>query len=65
MIRHYESQELIPERAGHWATIGFYTARDIPQAAHCPSRSAGWAFPSMMVGTLLGLWQNERRAARK
>jgi Cu(I)-responsive transcriptional regulator len=64
MIRHYESLELIPKAARTLGDYRVYTASDIHKLRFV-RRARRLGFSIDEVGTLLGLWQNERRASKE
>jgi DNA-binding transcriptional MerR regulator len=64
MIRHYESLELIPKAARTLGDYRIYTASDLHQLRFI-RRARGLGFSIDEIGTLLSLWQNERRASRE
>lgn len=64
MIRHYESVELIPKAARTVGDYRVYTASDI-HALRFIRRARRLGFSTDEIGTLLSLWQNERRASKE
>ena len=64
MIRHYESLELIPKAARTLGDYRVYTASDI-HALRFIRRARGLGFSMDEIGTLLGLWRNQRRASKE
>lgn len=64
MIRHYESLELIPEAARTLGDYRVYTAGDIHKLRFI-RRARGLGFSIEEIGSLLSLWQNERRASKE
>jgi MerR family copper efflux transcriptional regulator len=64
MIRHYESLELIPKAARTLGDYRVYTASDIHKLRFI-RRARGLGFSIDEIGTLLSLWQNERRASKE
>lgn len=64
MIRHYESLELIPKAARTVGDYRVYSASDI-HTLRFIRRSRGLGFSMDEIGTLLGLWRNQRRASEQ
>lgn len=64
MIRHYEALELIPKATRTLGDYRVYTASDIHQLRFI-RRARGLGFSIGEIGTLLSLWQNERRASKE
>ena len=64
MIRHYESVELIPKAARTLGDYRVYTASDI-HTLRFIRRARRLGFSTDEIGTLLSLWQNERRASKE
>lgn len=64
MIRHYESLELIPKAARTLGDYRVYTAGDI-HTLRFIRRARGLGFSMDEIGTLLGLWRNQRRASKE
>lgn len=64
MIRHYESLELIPKAARTLGDYRVYTASDI-HTLRFIRRARGLGFSIDEIGTLLGLWRNQRRASKE
>lgn len=64
MIRHYESLELIPKATRTLGDYRVYTASDIHKLRFI-RRARGLGFSISEIGTLLSLWQNERRASKE
>lgn len=64
MIRHYESLELIPRAARTVGDYRVYSAADI-HTLRFIRRSRGLGFSMEEIGTLLGLWRNQRRASEQ
>jgi Cu(I)-responsive transcriptional regulator len=64
MIRHYESSELIAKAARTLGDSRVYTASDIHKLRFI-LRASGLGFSIDEIGTLLSLWQNERRASKE
>ncbi|HEY5761165.1 MAG TPA: Cu(I)-responsive transcriptional regulator [Steroidobacter sp.] len=64
MIRHYESLELIPKAARTIGDYRVYSAADI-HTLRFIRRSRGLGFSMEEIGTLLGLWRNQRRASEQ
>ena len=64
MIRHYESLELIPKAARTVGDYRVYSASDI-HTLRFIRRSRGLGFSMEEIGTLLGLWRNQRRASEQ
>ncbi len=64
MIRHYESLELIPKAARTLGDYRVYTASDI-HTLRFMRRARGLGFSMDEIGTLLGLWRNQRRASKE
>jgi Cu(I)-responsive transcriptional regulator len=62
MIRHYESLELIPKAARTVGDYRVYSPADI-HALRFIRRARGLGFSMEEIGTLLGLWRNQRRAS--
>jgi Cu(I)-responsive transcriptional regulator len=62
MIRHYESLELIPKAARTVGDYRVYSAADI-HTLRFIRRARGLGFSMEEIGTLLGLWRNQRRAS--
>lgn len=62
MIRHYESLELIPKAARTAGDYRVYSAADI-HTLRFIRRARGLGFSMDEIGTLLGLWRNQRRAS--
>lgn len=62
MIRHYESLELIPQAARTAGDYRVYTATDI-HTLRFIRRARNLGFSMDEIGTLLGLWRNQRRAS--
>lgn len=64
MIRHYESLELIPRAARTAGDYRVYSAADI-HTLRFIRRSRSLGFSMDEIGTLLGLWRNQRRASEQ
>lgn len=64
MIRHYESLELIPKAARTLGDYRVYTPSDI-HTLRFIRRARGLGFSIDEIGTLLGLWRNQRRASKE
>ena len=64
MIRHYESLALIPKAARTAGDYRVYSAADI-HALRFIRRARGLGFSMEEIGTLLGLWRNQRRASEQ
>jgi MerR family copper efflux transcriptional regulator len=64
MIRHYESLELIPKAARTVGDYRVYSAADI-HTLRFIRRARGLGFSMEEIGTLLGLWRNQRRASEQ
>lgn len=64
MIRHYESLALIPRAARTVGDYRVYSATDI-HTLRFIRRSRGLGFSMEEIGTLLGLWRNQRRASEQ
>lgn len=64
MIRHYESLALIPKAARTAGDYRVYSATDI-HALRFIRRARGLGFSMEEIGTLLGLWRNQRRASEQ
>ena len=64
MIRHYESLELVPKAARTLGDYRVYTASDIHKLRFI-RRARGLGFSIEEIGSLLSLWQNERRASKE
>ena len=64
MIRHYESLELIPKAARTVGDYRVYSAADI-HTLRFIRRSRGLGFSIEEIGTLIGLWRNQRRASEQ
>lgn len=64
MIRHYESLELISKAARTLGDYRVYTASDI-HTLRFIRRARGLGFSIDEIGTLLGLWRNQRRASKE
>lgn len=62
MIRHYESLALIPKAARTAGDYRVYTSADI-HTLRFIRRARGLGFSIAEIGTLLGLWRNQRRAS--
>jgi MerR family copper efflux transcriptional regulator len=64
MIRHYESLELIPKAARTAGDYRVYTQADIHTLRFIRrARTLGFAIEE--IGTLLGLWRNQRRTSEQ
>jgi Cu(I)-responsive transcriptional regulator len=64
MIRHYESLDLIPKAARTLGDYRVYLASDIHKLRFI-RRARGLGFAIDEIGSLLSLWQNERRASKE
>ena len=64
MIRHYESLELIPKAARTLGDYRVYRGSDI-HTLRFIRRARGLGFSIDEIGTLLGLWRNQRRASKE
>lgn len=64
MIRHYESLELIPKASRTVGDYRVYSAADI-HTLRFIRRARGLGFSMDEIGTLLGLWRNQRRASEQ
>jgi Cu(I)-responsive transcriptional regulator len=64
MIRHYESLELIPKATRTAGDYRVYTPADI-HTLRFIRRARGLGFSMDEIGTLLGLWRNQRRASEQ
>lgn len=64
MIRHYESLELIPKASRTAGDYRVYSAADI-HTLRFIRRARGLGFSMDEIGTLLGLWRNQRRASEQ
>lgn len=64
MIRHYEALELIPKAARTAGDYRVYSAADI-HTLRFVRRARGLGFSMDEIGTLLGLWRNQRRASEQ
>lgn len=64
MIRHYESMELIPKASRTAGDYRVYSAADI-HTLRFIRRARGLGFSMDEIGTLLGLWRNQRRASEQ
>ena len=64
MIRHYESLELIPKAARTAGDYRVYSAADI-HTLRFIRRARRLGFSMDEIGTLLGLWRNQRRASEQ
>ena len=64
MIRHYDSLELIPKAARTAGDYRVYSAADI-HTLRFIRRARGLGFSMDEIGTLLGLWRNQRRASEQ
>lgn len=64
MIRHYESLDLIPKAVRTLGDYRVYTAADIHKLRFI-RRARGLGFSMDEIGSLLNLWQNERRASKE
>lgn len=64
MIRHYESLELIPKAARTVGDYRVYSAADI-HTLRFIRRARSLGFSMEEIGTLLGLWRNQRRASEQ
>ena len=64
MIRHYESLELIPKAARTVGDYRVYSAADI-HTLRFIRRSRRLGFSIEEIGTLIGLWRNQRRASEQ
>lgn len=64
MIRHYEALELIPKAARTVGDYRVYSAADI-HTLRFIRRARGLGFAMDEIGTLLGLWRNQRRASEQ
>lgn len=64
MIRHYESLDLIPKAARTLGDYRVYTATDIHKLRFI-RRARGLGFSIEEIGSLVSLWQNERRASKE
>lgn len=64
MIRHYESLELIPKAARTAGDYRVYSPADI-HTLRFIRRARGLGFSMDEIGTLLGLWRNQRRASEQ
>jgi Cu(I)-responsive transcriptional regulator len=64
MIRHYEALELIPKAARTAGDYRVYSAADI-HTLRFVRRARGLGFSMEEIGTLLGLWRNQRRASEQ
>jgi Cu(I)-responsive transcriptional regulator len=64
MIRHYESLELIPKAARTVGDYRVYSGADI-HTLRFIRRARGLGFSMEEIGTLLGLWRNQRRASEQ
>lgn len=64
MIRHYESLELIAKAERTLGDYRVYTASDI-HTLRFIRRARGLGFAIDEIGTLLGLWRNQRRASKE
>lgn len=62
MIRHYESLQLIPKAARTAGDYRVYTQADI-HTLRFIRRARRLGFSMDEIGTLLGLWRNQRRAS--
>jgi Cu(I)-responsive transcriptional regulator len=62
MIRHYEALALIPKAARTAGDYRVYSAADI-HTLRFIRRSRTLGFSMEEIGTLLGLWRNQRRAS--
>jgi Cu(I)-responsive transcriptional regulator len=64
MIRHYESLALIPKAARTAGDYRVYSAADV-HTLRFIRRARGLGFSMEEIGTLLGLWRNQRRASEQ
>ncbi len=64
MIRHYESLQLIPKASRTAGDYRVYSATDI-HTLRFIRRARGLGFSMDEIGTLLGLWRNQRRASEQ
>lgn len=64
MIRHYESLELIPKATRTAGDYRVYTPADI-HTLRFIRRARSLGFSMDEIGTLLGLWRNQRRASEQ
>jgi Cu(I)-responsive transcriptional regulator len=64
MIRHYESLDLIPKAARTLGDYRVYTTSDVHKLRFI-RRARGLGFSIEEIGSLLSLWQNERRASKE
>ncbi|MDY6946237.1 MAG: Cu(I)-responsive transcriptional regulator [Pseudomonadota bacterium] len=64
MIRHYESLELIPKAARTAGDYRVYAPADI-HTLRFIRRARRLGFSMDEIGTLLGLWRNQRRASQQ
>lgn len=64
MIRHYESLQLIPKASRTAGDYRVYSAADI-HTLRFIRRARGLGFSMDEIGTLLGLWRNQRRASEQ
>ncbi|MBL8266243.1 Cu(I)-responsive transcriptional regulator [Steroidobacter sp.] len=64
MIRHYEALELIPKAARTVGDYRVYSAADV-HTLRFIRRARGLGFAMDEIGTLLGLWRNQRRASEQ
>lgn len=62
MIRHYESIGLIPEAGRTFAGYRIYSDADVHRFRFI-KRARALGFPIKQIETLLGLWNNRRRAS--
>jgi Cu(I)-responsive transcriptional regulator len=64
MIRHYESLELIPKATRTAGDYRVYTSADV-HTLRFIRRARSLGFSMEEIGTLLGLWRNQRRASEQ
>jgi len=62
MIRHYESLRLIPKASRTAGDYRMYSDRDV-HALKFIRRARDLGFSMREIGTLLGLWRNQRRSS--
>src|SRR3546814_12326262 len=64
MIRHYEALELIPKASRTVGDYRVYSSADI-HTLRFIRRARSLGFSMDEIGTLLGLWRNQRRASEQ
>jgi MerR family copper efflux transcriptional regulator len=64
MIRHYESLGLLPKVARTVADYRVYTDSEV-HTLRFIRRARGLGFSMAEIGTLLGLWRDQRRASKE